>query len=216
MKTPDELTQLFRANGRKVTAQRQCIFRVLQGDITHPSAEAVFEAARRDVETISLKTVYQTLNDLAELGEILSLDVGTGMTRFDPNVDDAHHHVVCRRCGKVRDVYADFPDISLPVGSDLGFEVGSAEIIFRGLCADCQGAGPDSVGTGLVGPDSVEVEAKADPATAGHATVGHATAGHVTARSSGAASTTATVAATADSRSRDRTFAVSTNGPSGQ
>ncbi len=44
MKTPDELTQLFRANGRKVTAQRQCIFRVLQGDVTHPSAEAVFEA----------------------------------------------------------------------------------------------------------------------------------------------------------------------------
>ena len=138
MKTPEELTQLFRANGRKVTAQRQCIFRVLQGDVTHPSAEAVFESARRDVETISLKTVYQTLNDLAELGEITSIDVGTGMTRFDPNVDDAHHHVVCRRCGKVRDVYADFPDIRLPDGSDLGFEVGSAEVVFRGLCAECQ------------------------------------------------------------------------------
>jgi Fur family transcriptional regulator, stress-responsive regulator len=140
MKTPEELTQLFRDNGRKVTAQRQCIFRVLQGDVTHPSAEAVFESARRDVETISLKTVYQTLNDLAELGEITSLDVGTGMTRFDPNVDDAHHHVVCRRCGKVRDVYADFPDIRLPDGSDLGFEVGSAEVVFRGLCAECQAA----------------------------------------------------------------------------
>jgi Fe2+ or Zn2+ uptake regulation protein len=140
MKTPDELTQLFRANGRKVTAQRQCIFRVLQGDVTHPSAEAVFESARRDVETISLKTVYQTLNDLAELGEITSIDVGTGMTRFDPNVDDAHHHLVCGQCGKVRDVYADFPDIRLPVGSDLGFEVGSAEVVFRGLCAECQAA----------------------------------------------------------------------------
>jgi Fe2+ or Zn2+ uptake regulation protein len=191
MKTPDELTQLFRANGRKVTAQRQCIFRVLQGDVTHPSAEAVFEAARQDVETISLKTVYQTLNDLTELGEILSLDVGTGMTRFDPNVGDAHHHVVCRRCGKVRDVYADFPDIRLPDGSDLGFEVGSAEIIFRGLCAECL----------ATGTDSAEIEAAA---------------GHATARSSVAAATTATVAATADSQSRNRALAVSTNGPSGQ
>ena len=196
MKTPDELTQLFRANGRKVTAQRQCIFRVLQGDITHPSAEAVFEAARRDVETISLKTVYQTLNDLSELGEILSLDVGTGMTRFDPNVDDAHHHVVCRRCGKVRDVYADFPDISLPDGSDLGFEVGSAEIIFRGLCAECLATGSDSAST-----DLAQIEAAV---------------GSATARSSGAAATTATVAATTGSQSRNRALAVSTNGPSGQ
>jgi Fe2+ or Zn2+ uptake regulation protein len=179
MRTPDELTQLFRANGRKVTAQRQCIFRVLQGDVTHPSAEAVFEAARRDVETISLKTVYQTLNDLSELGEILSLDVGTGMTRFDPNVEDAHHHVVCRRCGKVRDVYADFPDISLPDGPDLGFEVGSAEVIFRGLCAECLASGVDSAGT-----DSTEIEAAV---------------GNATARSPGAAATTATVTATAGS-----------------
>jgi Fur family transcriptional regulator, stress-responsive regulator len=206
MKTPDELTQLFRANGRKVTAQRQCIFRVLQGDVTHPSAEAVFEAARRDVETISLKTVYQTLNDLSELGEILSLDVGTGMTRFDPNVDDAHHHVVCRRCGKVRDVYADFPDISLPDGSDLGFEVGSAEIIFRGLCAECVATGSDSDGT-----------ASAGTASAGTASAEiEAAVGNATARFSGAAATTATVAATAGSQSRNRALAVSTNGPSGQ
>ena len=206
MKTPDELTQLFRANGRKVTAQRQCIFRVLQGDITHPSAEAVYEAARRDVETISLKTVSQTLNDLSELGEILSLDVGTGMTRFDPNVDDAHHHVVCRRCGKVRDVYADFPDISLPDGSDLGFEVGSAEIIFRGLCAECLATGSDSASTDLAQTASASTDLAHIEAAVGSAT----------ARSSGAAATTATVAATTGSQSRNRALAVSTNGPSGQ
>ena len=138
MRTPDELTDRFRSTGRKVTAQRQCIFRVLQGDVTHPSAEVVHAAASREMETISLKTVYQTLHDLAELREIASLDVGTGMTRFDPNVDDPHHHLVCRGCGSVRDLVAAFPELSIPKGADLGFEVGSAEIVFRGLCPDCQ------------------------------------------------------------------------------
>ena len=89
VRPPDELTERFRSSGRKVTAQRQCIFRVLQGDVTHPSAEAVYEAARAEMETISLKTVYQTLHELAELGEVNTLDVGTGTVRFDPNVDVA-------------------------------------------------------------------------------------------------------------------------------
>jgi len=144
VRTPEELTELFRSNGRKVTAQRQCIFRILQGDVTHPSAESVHAAAAREMETISLKTVYQTLHDLSELGEIAALDVGTGMTRFDPNVDDPHHHLVCRSCGSVRDLVVEFPDLSVPDGADLGFEVGSAEVIFRGLCPACRAAGADT------------------------------------------------------------------------
>ena len=145
VRTPDELTELFRGTGRKVTAQRQCIFRILQGDVTHPSAEAVHAAAVREMETISLKTVYQTLHDLSELGEIAALDVGTGRTRFDPNVDDPHHHLVCRSCGSVRDLVVEFPDLNVPEGADLGFEVGTAEVIFRGLCAPCRSRSP--VGT---------------------------------------------------------------------
>ena len=138
MRTPEELTELFRSTGRKITAQRLCIFRVLQGDVTHPSAESVHALASLEMGTISLKTVYQTLYDLAELGEIAPLDVGTGMTRFDPNVDDPHHHLVCRQCGRVRDLVAAFPELQIPEGADLGYQVGSAEIVFRGLCPECQ------------------------------------------------------------------------------
>ncbi len=139
VKDPDELTALFRARGRKVTPQRQCIFRVLQGDVTHPSAEAVYEAARAEMPTISLRTVYQTLNELAELGEVTVLDVGTGMARFDPNVDGAHHHLVCRACGKVRDLYVDFSTVTVSPGDAQGYEVGDAEVVFRGLCGECRG-----------------------------------------------------------------------------
>ena len=138
MESPEALADLFRANGRKITAQRVCIFRALAGDATHPTAESVYERVRRDIPNVSLKTVYQTLNDLAELGAITMLDVGTGSTRFDPNVETTHHHLVCRSCGKVRDLAADFPGVTVSRRRAQGFAVDSAEVVFRGLCEECR------------------------------------------------------------------------------
>jgi Fe2+ or Zn2+ uptake regulation protein len=138
MQSPEALTDLFRANGHKITAQRECIFRALEGDVTHPSAERVYEKVRREMPHVSLKTVYQTLNDLAELGAISVLDVGTGSARFDPNVETAHHHLVCRSCGKVRDLVADFPGLNVSRRAAQGFAVDSAEVVFRGLCDECR------------------------------------------------------------------------------
>ena len=119
----------------KVTPQRQCIFRVLHGNAVHPTAEAVYAAASAEMPTISLKTVYQTLHELAAMGEINQLDLGTGSARFDPNVE-GHHHLVCTRCGNVRDVYVR-PRVRVPDEQLQGFTVDSTEVVLRGLCKQC-------------------------------------------------------------------------------
>ncbi|HUY86011.1 MAG TPA: Fur family transcriptional regulator [Acidimicrobiales bacterium] len=137
MRTPTELTELFRDSGRKITPQRQCIFRILQDNHAHPTAEAVYEMARIEMEAISLKTVYQTLNDLADMGEILSLDLGTGSFRFDPNVT-SHHHLVCTRCGEIRDLDFELEVPTLPDEVQQDYALDRAEITFRGLCPACR------------------------------------------------------------------------------
>jgi Fe2+ or Zn2+ uptake regulation protein len=137
VKSPAELTELFRQQGLKITPQRQCIFRALAGNEAHPTAESVYEQVRAEMATISLRTVYQTLNDLAAMGELVQLELGTGSARFDPNLDP-HHHLVCDRCGEVHDIYADFTDVHVPEGNDHGYLVSATEIVFRGLCPTCQ------------------------------------------------------------------------------
>ena len=139
MRTPAELTELFRERGFKVTPQRQCVFRLLHGNEVHPTAEAIYAAAREEMPTISLRTVYQTLNDLTEMGEILALDLGTGSARFDPNVD-SHHHLVCTRCGLVRDVYVR-ARVRLTDDQLDGFVPDTTEVVIRGLCPDCTNQG---------------------------------------------------------------------------
>ena len=140
MRTPDELTDLFRARGLKVTPQRQSIFRAVHDNHEHPTAEVVYRRVVQEIPTVSLRTVYATLHDLAAMGEIGELELGTGSTRFDPNVD-AHHHLVCTACGRVQDVEDMFSSVRLPTDLDHGFEVSGTEIVFRGRCAECRVAG---------------------------------------------------------------------------
>ena len=137
MKDSAQLTDAFRAQGLRVTPQRQAIFRLLHGDVGHPTVEALYERARAEMPTISLKTVYQTVHDLEALGEVRTLDLGTGSLRVDPNVEDDHHHLVCTSCGQVRDLPMEFAGLHVPTRYRRGFTVDDVQVIFRGRCGEC-------------------------------------------------------------------------------
>ena len=86
---------------------------------------------------VSLKTVYQTVHDLEALGEVDVLDLGTGSLRVDPNVEHAHHHLVCRSCGRIRDLPVEFDALRVPARFRRDFTVDAVQVIFRGRCDDC-------------------------------------------------------------------------------
>src|SRR5260370_1773619 len=131
MKTSAQLTDLFRERGLRVTAQRQVIFRLLHGDEGHPTVESLFERARAEMPTMSMKTVYQTVHDLAALGEVDVLDLGTGSLRVDPNVEHAHHHLVCNTCGRIRDLPVEFDRMRVPGRYRKDLTVDDVQLIFR-------------------------------------------------------------------------------------
>lgn len=145
MRQPADLVSAFRAQGLKVTPQRQLLFRLLNGNETHPCADTLYAVADAEMPGISLRTVYQTLNDLVAMGELQMLDLGTGSARFDPKVDD-HHHVVCTNCSEVRDVYVTTPTELSPDDS-LGFSINKTQVVFRGLCAKCAASSERLLGT---------------------------------------------------------------------
>jgi Fe2+ or Zn2+ uptake regulation protein len=135
VRTPAALTDAFRQQGLKVTPQRQLLFRLLHGNDSHPSAESLHTIASARMPGISLRTVYQTLTDLAAMGELQVLTFGTGPQRFDPNVTE-HHHAECELCGRLRDVYVAPVSPAEVRGLD-GFHTHSTSIVFRGRCDDC-------------------------------------------------------------------------------
>ena len=134
MRSPDELTELFRATGRKVTAQRQCIFRVLQGDVTHPTAESVHAVARRrDGDDLA----QDRLPDPPRAGRAGRDRRPRPRDRHDPvrpqrgaAPPPSRVPVAAARCATSM---STSPTWTCRPGADEGFDVGEAEVVFRGL-----------------------------------------------------------------------------------
>jgi Fur family transcriptional regulator, stress-responsive regulator len=132
------LVERLRARGWRITAQRRVVAEVLAGEHIHLTADAVYNQAQLLLPEISLATVYNTLHELVEMGEVLEISAGDGPKRYDPNTTVAHHHLCCVRCGALRDVNPEGTDrLSLPSSQRHGFDLLDMDIVFRGLCPAC-------------------------------------------------------------------------------
>jgi len=134
----NELVELFRQKGLRVTPQRRLIFDLLCGAGSHPTAERVYERASAIMPDISLSTVYDTLRKLVELGEIQPVeDLSDGGLRYDTNVAD-HHHLFCVRCNRLVDITLDVVIPDPPPEQSGGFRILTRRVTFQGICPDCQ------------------------------------------------------------------------------
>lgn len=135
------LADLKRA-GLKLTPQRIAIVRELADDLSHPTAQALFERLRPAYPTMSFATVYSTLDVLVDRGLVaaarsLDSEQGARAVRFDPNVEP-HHHAICDACGSVVDVPLDPREPREATKPRLeGFRVLREERTYRGLCNKC-------------------------------------------------------------------------------
>ncbi|GAV26287.1 transcriptional repressor [Carboxydothermus islandicus] len=122
----------------RMTRQKKVIMDILKNTKTHPTADWVYEQARRIIPDISLGTVYRNLRQLTQSGEILELNYGSSYSRFDGN-PVPHYHFVCENCGRVYDV--DMPileKIEKEVEEKTGFSVKNHRLEFYGVCGNCQ------------------------------------------------------------------------------
>lgn len=131
---------LLRAQGIQVTAQRLAVLRAV-GAEPHASAEAIAETVRLDIGSISLQSVYDSLELLVDKGIVRRIPPVGSPARFENRVHDNHHHVICRDCGQLADVdcvVGAAPCLS--AADDLGFAIDEAEITLWGRCPDCRAA----------------------------------------------------------------------------
>ncbi len=132
-----DLLSRLRARDWRLSPQRRVVAEVLVGDHVHLTAEEVHDLALERLPEISRATVYNTLNELVAMREILEVDVVDGPKRYDPNVAEEHDHLVCDNCHAIRDVPRSPTPPTISRGAQAGYLVTAVEITYRGLCPAC-------------------------------------------------------------------------------
>ncbi len=128
--------QRYKEFGLKLTPQRLSILAFLENNKSHPTAEDIYRHIAKKFPTMSLATVYKTLETLKARGRIKEITIDAEKRHFDPETG-RHHHAICTGCKKIVDIFMDF-DLSAADTDLRGFEITGSHVEFYGLCPDCR------------------------------------------------------------------------------
>lgn len=132
------VTAMLRDKGFKVTPQRLAIYNVLVGTKAHPSAEMIFNELQPVYPTMSLATVYKTIEILREIGLVQILNAGEDSFRYDATTE-SHPHVRCMSCGRVDDLMGiDSTAFIQTVSGATPYQITGQQFYFYGICPECQ------------------------------------------------------------------------------
>jgi len=135
----EALLERLRARDCRITPQRLALLELLFNSIDHPSAGQLHDQLKLQFPTMSLATVYKTLNLLKEMGEIREINFGNGDNRYDAIKPFSHAHLICTQCHSIID--ADVPafsDEEQALAKRSGYQITGHRFDFFGICPKCQ------------------------------------------------------------------------------
>jgi Fe2+ or Zn2+ uptake regulation protein len=131
---------MLREVGLRVTNPRVTVLETLKAH-PHSTADMIAALVRARLGSVSTQAVYDVLHACVEVGLVRQIEPAGSAALFETRTLDNHHHLVCRRCSAVVDVDCLAGTVACLTPADAaGFVVDEAEVVFWGLCPDCQSA----------------------------------------------------------------------------
>jgi Fur family ferric uptake transcriptional regulator len=128
------------AAGYQKGAARRAVIECLSEQGCALTAQEIEAVLHAEGKAVGRASVYRTLEQLADLGLVHRLDLGTGVASYEPAAEggEHHHHLLCDRCGRL----VPFEDADLErairnLGRRSEFEVSAHDVTLRGLCERC-------------------------------------------------------------------------------
>ena len=134
----ERLISRLKESDYRLTPQRVELIRLITTSNDHPSASRLYNQIKTQFPTMSLATVYKTLDLLKELGEVLEIDLRDD-SHYDGNHPEPHPHLICSKCNKIVDGEMDIDQgLIWKLERASGYTILRPQISFYGLCPDCK------------------------------------------------------------------------------
>ncbi len=135
------LVAYMKANGLKLTRQREEILEAFLGAHKHVGVEELLGLVRAKQPGIGHATVYRTMKLFVDSGIATERHFSDGATLYEPETDehDHHDHLICTSCGKIVEFEDErIEDLQEAVAKQMGFVLTHHKMELYGLCGDCQ------------------------------------------------------------------------------
>ena len=132
------LTSALKRAGMRLTPQRLAICGLLAASREHPTAAEIYRQLKPRFASLSLATVYNTLEALVRLGAVNTLGhAGDGSDHYDADLDP-HVNLACISCSRIIDIPSRHVDHMVQeVTAASGYRLLGARLLYYGLCPDC-------------------------------------------------------------------------------
>ncbi len=139
MSCEEEMADLLRRAGHKLTPQRLLILAVLRHAEGHVSAAQIAEQVRAVYPFVDVSTVYRTLDVLKRMRLVTATDMGAGDVLFEWAPEQPHHHLICTSCAAVQVLdNAYLEALAARIRGEFGFAPDLHHFAIFGLCRECQ------------------------------------------------------------------------------
>jgi Fur family transcriptional regulator, peroxide stress response regulator len=129
--------EALRSKGYKATPQRIAICRIALNSREHPTAQQIYDQVKKIHPTVSLATVYKTMEVLRDLDLVQELNFPKGQARFDSYMNP-HINLICVKCGKITDIDdVAAEEIAKKVAAVTKFKPNGQRIDVYGMCQQC-------------------------------------------------------------------------------
>lgn len=127
---------LLKEYNLKVTPQRVAIVDELYKH-GHMNVDDLYKNLLEKFPSISLATIYKNINAMVEKIFLNEVKIPETKSVYEL-IKEEHSHLVCSSCGKIEDIMIDTSILQSSLSKQSSFKVESSEVIFTGVCENCQ------------------------------------------------------------------------------